>query len=82
MGLNLNQVPSGTRIFIDSNIFLYIFLKHPKFGEICQKFIKRRLHILHQTIWIFHVYPDYRYGNLNPNSLLNSIIINYDRQFY
>ena len=41
MGLNLNQVPSGTRIFIDSNIFLYIFLKHPKFEETCQRFIKR-----------------------------------------
>jgi predicted nucleic acid-binding protein len=41
MGLNLDQVPSGTRIFIDSNIFLYIFLKHPKMGKSCQEFIKR-----------------------------------------
>lgn len=41
MGLNIYSVPSGTRIFIDSNIFLYIFLKHPKFGVACQKFIKR-----------------------------------------
>ena len=41
MGLNLNQVPSGTTIFIDSNIFLYIFLKHPGWGKSCQKFIQR-----------------------------------------
>ena len=41
MGLNLYQVPSGTRIFIDSNIFLYIFLKHPKWGKSCQEFIQR-----------------------------------------
>ena len=41
MGLNLYRVPSGTRVFIDSNIFLYIFLKHPKFGIACQEFIKR-----------------------------------------
>jgi predicted nucleic acid-binding protein len=41
VGLNLYQVPTGTRIFIDSNIFLYIFLKHPKWGKSCQEFIKR-----------------------------------------
>jgi predicted nucleic acid-binding protein len=41
MGLNLYQVPSGTRIFIDSNIFLYIFLKHPKRGKSCEEFIHR-----------------------------------------
>jgi predicted nucleic acid-binding protein len=41
MGLNLYQVPSGTRIFIDSNIFLYIFLKPPKWGKSCQEFMKR-----------------------------------------
>ena len=41
MGLNLHQVPSGTRIFIDSNIFLYIFFKHPKWGKSCLEFIKR-----------------------------------------
>jgi len=41
MGLNLNQVPSGTTIFIDSNIFLYIFLKHTRWGKSCQKFIQR-----------------------------------------
>lgn len=41
MGLNLHQVPGGTCIFIDSNIFLYIFLKHPKWGNSCREFIKR-----------------------------------------
>jgi predicted nucleic acid-binding protein len=41
MGLNLNRLPSGTRIFIDSNIFLYIFLRHPRWGKSCQKFIQR-----------------------------------------
>jgi predicted nucleic acid-binding protein len=41
MGLNLHQVPTGTRIFIDSNIFLYIFFRHPKWGKSCQQFIKR-----------------------------------------
>jgi len=41
MGLNLHQVPSETRIFIDSNIFLYIFFKYPKWGKSCLEFIKR-----------------------------------------
>lgn len=41
MGLNLSQVPSGTRIFIDSNILLYVFFKHPVYGKSCLAFIKR-----------------------------------------
>ena len=39
--MNLSQVPPGTRIFIDSNILLYIFLKHPKWGKSCQQFMQR-----------------------------------------
>ena len=41
MGLNLYKIPSGTNIFIDSNIFLYLFFKHPTYGKSCQEFIRR-----------------------------------------
>jgi predicted nucleic acid-binding protein len=41
LGLNLSDVPPGTNLFIDSNIFLYVFLKHPLFGRSCKDFFKR-----------------------------------------
>jgi predicted nucleic acid-binding protein len=41
MGLGLPEVPLGTRIFVDSNIFLYVFFKHPVYGSACHDFIKR-----------------------------------------
>ncbi|MCA1916979.1 type II toxin-antitoxin system VapC family toxin [Methanospirillum hungatei] len=41
MGLNFSQIPEQTNIFIDSNIFLYLFLKHPGYYQECHKFIQR-----------------------------------------
>jgi len=41
MGLSILSVPSGTNIFVDSNIFLYVFFKHPVYGKACHTFIKR-----------------------------------------
>lgn len=41
MGLKLTDVPSGERIFIDTNIFLYSAFGHPTLGNICKDFLKR-----------------------------------------
>lgn len=41
MGLNLLSVPSGTPVFVDSNIFLYVFFRHPVCGKASHTFIKR-----------------------------------------
>ena len=41
MGLSILSVPSGTNIFVDSNIFLYVFFRHPTYGKACHTFIKR-----------------------------------------
>ena len=41
MGLKLSEVPSGERIFIDTNIFLYSAFEHPAFGNTCREFLKR-----------------------------------------
>jgi len=41
MRLNLSQIPAGTKVFIDANIFLYIFFSHPVFGKSCHHFLKR-----------------------------------------
>jgi len=41
MGLNFSQIPEQTNIFIDSNIFLYLFLKHPGYYQACRSFIQR-----------------------------------------
>jgi len=39
--MTLDQVPSGTRVLIDSNILIFHFEPHPTFGPICQRFIER-----------------------------------------
>ncbi len=37
----LSQVPSGERIFIDANIFLYSAFEHAVYGKSCNDFLKR-----------------------------------------
>lgn len=41
MGLNPSLIPSESNIFVDSNIFLYVFLKHPAWGKSCHEFIRK-----------------------------------------
>jgi predicted nucleic acid-binding protein len=36
----LEQLPRGTSVFVDANIFLYEALDHRKHGEPCKKFIE------------------------------------------
>ena len=39
--MTLDQVPRGTRVFIDSNILVYHFQPHPGFGPMCQRLLER-----------------------------------------
>ena len=39
MGLKLSGLPSGSKIYVDANIFLYSAFKHPAFGDDCRKFL-------------------------------------------
>jgi predicted nucleic acid-binding protein len=41
VGLILSQVPSGERIFIDANIFLYSVFGHAVYGKSCNDFLRR-----------------------------------------
>jgi len=41
MGLRLDTFPSGEKIFIDANVFLYSAFKHPLFGDNCRDFLIR-----------------------------------------
>jgi Predicted nucleic acid-binding protein, contains PIN domain len=41
VGLKLDEIPEGTRVFIDANIFLYSAFKHPDFGQSCKSFFER-----------------------------------------
>ena len=41
MRLNLSRIPAGAKVFIDSNIFLYVFFSHPVYGKSCYTFLKR-----------------------------------------
>ncbi len=41
MGLTLSRLPSDTYVFVDSNIFLYVFFKHSVYGDSCREFLKR-----------------------------------------
>lgn len=41
MGLKFGDLPSGTRVYIDTNIFLYSAFKHPVFGDDCREFFIR-----------------------------------------
>ena len=38
---NMDLLPHGTRVIIDSNIFIYAALFHPVFGETCRTFLKK-----------------------------------------
>ena len=38
---DLKSIPDGTKIIIDSNIFLYPALAHPVFQKSCTDFLKR-----------------------------------------
>jgi predicted nucleic acid-binding protein len=40
VGLILSQVPSGERIFIDANIFLYSVFGHAVYGKSCNDFLR------------------------------------------
>ena len=39
--MTLDQVPTGTRIFVDSNILVYHFQPHPSFGPSCHRLLER-----------------------------------------
>lgn len=38
---NLNNVPDGSKIIIDTNIFLYTILDHPAYQKECTAFLTR-----------------------------------------
>jgi len=37
----LDEIESGSAVFIDSNIFLYVTLAHPKYRYSCKRFLER-----------------------------------------
>jgi len=39
--MTLDQVPSGARILVDSNILVYHFQPHPIFGPMCNRLMER-----------------------------------------
>src|SRR6516164_689208 len=39
--MTLDQVPTGARIFVDSNILVYHFQPHPGFGPRCHRLLER-----------------------------------------
>jgi len=39
--MTLDQVPAGTRVFVDSNILVYHFQPHPTFGPSCNQLVVR-----------------------------------------
>jgi predicted nucleic acid-binding protein len=39
--MNFNQIPANAWVFIDSNILVYHFTPHPKFGAECQLLMQR-----------------------------------------
>lgn len=38
---NIDCIPAGISIIIDTNIIIYAVLAHPVFGQLCRKFLKR-----------------------------------------
>ena len=38
---DLNNIPDGTKIIIDTNIFLYTILDHPAYQKECTEFLTR-----------------------------------------
>src|SRR5438552_1977402 len=39
--MNLDQVPAGSQVLVDSNILVYHFQPHPRFGLMCHRLIER-----------------------------------------
>src|SRR6516164_6819717 len=39
--MTLDQVPSGARVLVDSNILVYHFQPHPVFGPMCNRLLER-----------------------------------------
>lgn len=39
--MNLQEIEDGKTVFLDSNIFIYEFSSHEKYGEACLKFLQR-----------------------------------------
>ena len=37
----MNQVPSGTHLFLDTNILLYAIAEHPRLGPWCDTLLDR-----------------------------------------
>ncbi len=39
--MKLDSIPSGSRIFVDANIFIYLFVADPNYGAECSRLIQR-----------------------------------------
>lgn len=39
--MTLADIPSGSSVFVDANIFIYAFAPDPQFGRICEQFLER-----------------------------------------
>ena len=37
----LDKIESGSAVFVDSNIFLYVILAHPRYSDTCKGFLER-----------------------------------------
>jgi predicted nucleic acid-binding protein len=37
--MNLDAIPAGLAVFVDSNVLLYYFTAHPRFGLACRKLL-------------------------------------------
>ncbi len=42
--MNLADIPGGTAVFVDANIFLFALTKHPAHGAACETFLDRAEH--------------------------------------
>lgn len=38
---NIRDIPAGTRVIVDTNIFVYLTAPHPRFGPACRDFVSR-----------------------------------------
>jgi len=45
--MTLDQAPSRSHVFVDSNILVYHFQPHPSFGPICHRFLELALRQAH-----------------------------------
>jgi predicted nucleic acid-binding protein len=39
--MTLDQVPSGTQVFLDANILIYHFTAHATYGAACTRLVER-----------------------------------------